>query len=85
MVSISLKPAQQKFIQEQVALGRFNSEAEVLEMALQLLASHYHDDWIIETRAKIMEAQMEIDRGEGIPINVAMAQLRTNLHRTPEK
>jgi Arc/MetJ-type ribon-helix-helix transcriptional regulator len=33
-MSISLKPEQQKFIQQQIALGRFESEEAVLDKAL---------------------------------------------------
>jgi antitoxin ParD1/3/4 len=77
-MSIALKPEQQQFIQQQIALGRFGSEEEVLEKALQLLSSQYleYDNWVEDTRAKIDEAQAEIDRGEGIPLDVAMTQLR---------
>jgi antitoxin ParD1/3/4 len=82
-MSITLKPEQQQFIQQQIALGRFESVEEVLEKALQLLSSQYleYDAWIEDTRAKIDEAQLEIDRGEGIPLDIAMAQLRDQLHR----
>jgi antitoxin ParD1/3/4 len=78
---IALKPEQQQFIQQQIALGRFGSEEEVLEKALQLLSSQYqeYDEWVEDTRAKIDEAQAEIDRGEGIPLDVAMTQLRDRL------
>jgi antitoxin ParD1/3/4 len=76
-MSIALKPEQQQFIQQQIALGRFGSEEEVLEKALQLLSSQYreYDNWVEDTRAKIDEAQAEIDRGDGIPLDVAMTQL----------
>jgi antitoxin ParD1/3/4 len=82
-MSIMLKPEQQQFIQQQIALGRFGSEEEVLEKALQLLSSQYleYDNWVADTRSKIDEAQLEIDRGEGIPIDIAMAQLRSQPDR----
>jgi antitoxin ParD1/3/4 len=50
---------------------------------LQLLSSQYreYDEWVEDTRAKIDEAQLEIDRGEGIPLDVAMTQLRDRLQR----
>jgi antitoxin ParD1/3/4 len=82
-MSIALKPEQQQFIQQQIALGRFGSEEEVLEKALQLLSSQYreYDNWVEDTRAKIDEAQAEIDRGEGIPLDVAISQIRAQLHR----
>jgi antitoxin ParD1/3/4 len=82
-MSLALKPEQQQFIQQQIALGRFGSEEEVLEKALQLLSSQYleYDNWVADTRAKIDEAQQEIDRGEGIPLDIAMAQLRSQLYQ----
>jgi antitoxin ParD1/3/4 len=82
-MSIALKPEQQQFIQQQIALGRFGSEEEVLEKALQLLSSQYreYDNWVEDTRAKIDEAQAEIDRGEGIPLDVAITQIRAQLYR----
>ena len=85
-MSIAIKPEQQQFIQQQIALGRFRSEDEVLEKALQLLASQYleYDNWVEDTRAKIAEAQAEIDRGEGIPLETAISQLRAKLHSSQE-
>jgi antitoxin ParD1/3/4 len=90
-MSIVLKPEQQQFIQQQIALGRFRSEEEVLEKALQLLSSQYleYENWVEDTRAKIDEAQLEIDsaeptlheRGEGIPLDMAISQIRAQLHR----
>jgi antitoxin ParD1/3/4 len=81
-MSITLKPEQQQFIQQQIALGRFRSEEEVLEKALQLLSSQYleYDNWVADTKAKIDEAQQEIDRGKGIPLDIAMVQLRSQLY-----
>jgi putative addiction module CopG family antidote len=37
IVSITLEPDQERFIREQVALGRFKSANEVLALALMLL------------------------------------------------
>jgi putative addiction module CopG family antidote len=77
-MSIMLKPEQKEFVAQQVALGRFHSEDEVLERALQLLAETYRDYevWAEDVRAKVDEAQASIDRGEGVPLDVAMEQLR---------
>jgi putative addiction module CopG family antidote len=76
-MSIMLKPEQKGFVAQQVALGRFHSEDEVLERALQLLAETYQDYevWAEDVRAKVDEAQASIDRGEGVPLDVAMEQL----------
>jgi antitoxin ParD1/3/4 len=86
-MSITLKPEQTQFIQQQIAAGRFKSEGEVLEKALQLLADQYreYEAWAEDIRSKIDEAQAEIDRGEGIPLDVAMAQLQERFHATWEQ
>jgi putative addiction module CopG family antidote len=85
-MSITLKPQQQEFVTEQVALGRFHSEDEVLERALQLLAAAYldYDSWAEDVGVKVDEAQASIDRGEGVPLDVAMAQLRQRFQQVQE-
>jgi antitoxin ParD1/3/4 len=81
-MSITLKPEQTQFIQQQIAAGRFKSEGEVLEKALQLLDDQYreYEAWAEDIRSKVDEAQAEIDRGEGIPLDIAMAQLQERFH-----
>ncbi len=81
-MSITLKPEQTKFIQQQIANEWFKSEGEVLEKALQLLAEQYreYEVWAEDVRSKIDEAQAEIDRGEGIPLDIEMAQLQAKFH-----
>jgi putative addiction module CopG family antidote len=85
-MSIILKPEQRKFVAEQVALGRFHSEDEVLERALQLLAEAYRDyeAWADDVRVKVDEAQASLDRGEGVPLDVAMEQLRRKFQPVQE-
>jgi putative addiction module CopG family antidote len=86
MMSITLKPEQREFVAEQVALGRFQSEDEVLERALQLLAAAYldYDTWAEDVGVKVDKAQASIDGGEGMPLDVAMAQLRQKFqHESP--
>jgi antitoxin ParD1/3/4 len=84
MTSIALNPEQQQFIQQQLSLGRFSTPDEVLNKAFQLLDAQYqeHDAWVEDTRAKINEAQAEIDRGEGIPLDIAMSQLRSKFQQS---
>jgi antitoxin ParD1/3/4 len=79
-MSIAIEPEQRQFIQQQIALGRFESEEAVLEKALQLLSFQYleYDDWVEDTRAKIDEAQLEIDRGEGIPLDSLLVMKKPN-------
>lgn len=62
---------------------QFGSKEEILEQALQLLHCQDVDynSWVEDTRTKIDAAQQEIDRGESIPLDVAMAQVRFQLHQ----
>jgi putative addiction module CopG family antidote len=85
-MSIMLKPEQKEFVAQQVALGRFHSEDEVLERALNLLAESYRDyeTWAEDVRVKVDEAQASIDRGEGVPLDVAMEQLRRKFRQVEE-
>jgi antitoxin ParD1/3/4 len=66
-VSITLEPEQEKFIQEQVARGRFKSVNEVLAHALVLLEQKYREDeaWIEDVRQKVDEAKVQVERGDG--------------------
>lgn len=76
-MSIILKPEQAQFIQDQIATGRFKSESEVLEKALQLLEQQQreYEVWAEDVCSKVDEAEAEIDRGEGVSLDIAMAQL----------
>jgi antitoxin ParD1/3/4 len=67
-MSISLKPEHEKFIQSQVASGRFANQEEVIDMAFRLLEKLHgeYEQWIEETRVKIDMGIAELDRGEGL-------------------
>ena len=67
-MAIQLKPEQEKFIEEQVASGKYNSPEEVVDTMFQVfgnLQSEY-DEWVKETRNKVDVAIAEIERGEGL-------------------
>ncbi len=85
-MSIILKPEQEQFIREQVASGRFKSTDEVLAQAFRLLEekSQEYEAWIAETRRQVDEAAVELDRGEGIPLEAAMEQLQGRLQQARE-
>jgi antitoxin ParD1/3/4 len=85
-VSITLDPEQEKFIQEQVALGRFKSANEVLAQALRLLEQKYREDeaWVEDVRQKIDEAREEVARGEVLPLETVMAQLQDKFRQARE-
>jgi antitoxin ParD1/3/4 len=85
-VSITLEPEQERFIQEQVALGRFKSANEVLAQALRLLEQKYREDeaWVEDVRQKIDEAREEVARGEVLPLETVMAQLQDKFRQARE-
>jgi antitoxin ParD1/3/4 len=85
-VSITLEPEQEKFIQEQVARGRFKSAHDVLDHALLLLEQKYRADeaWIEDVRQKVDEAKAQAERGEVLPLETVMAQLQDKFRQARE-
>ena len=85
-MSITLKPEQEKFIQEQVARGRFKSANEVLAQALILLEQKYREDeaWREDVREKVDEARAEVARGEVLPLETVVAQLQDKFRQARE-
>lgn len=76
-MQVTLKPQTQRFIDEQVKAGRFASADELLEAGVARLMldpePHEIDD---ETLAAIEESEEQFERGEGIPLEQAAAELR---------
>ena len=67
-MTIQLKPEQEKFIEAQVASGKYNSPEEVMDkmfLVFERLQSEY-DEWVKDTRQKVDVAIGEIERGEGL-------------------
>jgi antitoxin ParD1/3/4 len=86
-MSITLKPEQEKLIQQQVDLGRFKSADEVLERALQLLNEQYDDDyqnWIEDVGLKVDEARAEVERGDVLPLDTVMNRLQDKFRKATE-
>lgn len=84
-MTISLQPEQEQFIQAQLATGRYADVAEVIATALQLLEKRsQYDRWIEDVRVKIDLAAAQLDRGEGVDGETAIAQLRAKLQRSRE-
>jgi antitoxin ParD1/3/4 len=83
-VSITLEPEQERFIQEQVARGRFKSAHDVLAHAFMLLEQKYQEDeaWIEDVRQKVDEARAEVARGDVLPLETVMAQLQDKFRRS---
>lgn len=83
---IQLKPEQKKFIEAQVASGKYNSPEEVMDkmfLVFERLQSEY-EEWLTETRVKIEEGIESLDRGEGMNGETVVARLRDKLRQTRE-
>ena len=77
VMTIQLKPEQEKFIEAQVASGKYNSPEEVMDkmfLVFGRLQSEY-EEWVTETRAKIEEGIESLDRGEGVDGETLVAEL----------
>ena len=76
-MSISSKPEQEKFIQSQVARGRFANIEEAIDAAFRLLEKldSEYEQWIEETREKIDIGIAELDRGEGLDGEAVVARI----------
>lgn len=81
-MSIILTPKQEQFIRDQIARGRFKSPDELLDQAFKLLEEKYqeYESWVEGVRQQVDEAAVELDRGEGIPLETVMEQYRLKLN-----
>jgi antitoxin ParD1/3/4 len=77
-MNIALNPEQEQFIKSQIDIGSFKSADEAVSQAFKLLEEKYQsqESWIADTRAKVDLAIAELDRGEGVELDVAVEQLR---------
>ena len=78
-MTISLSPETQRLIEHWMQDGRFTSADDLLQTALQLM-QHTRgrdvEELDIDTQAAIEEGEAEADRGEGVPVDDAFAQIR---------
>ncbi len=66
-MNIQIKPEHEKFIQAQIAMGKYSNPEEVADIAFRLLEklNTEYVQWIEETREKVDVAIAELERGEG--------------------
>lgn len=82
-MQITLKPEHEDFIQAQLAQGNYQSADELLSQALNLLQRQQdYEQWMNETRQKIADGVVALERGEATEGDVVIAQLRDRLHKT---
>jgi antitoxin ParD1/3/4 len=85
-MNIALKPEQEQFIQSQIDIGSFKSAEEAVYQAFKLLEEKYQsqESWVEDTRKKVDVAIAELDRGEGVELDVAVEQLRQKFQPTKD-
>jgi antitoxin ParD1/3/4 len=86
VMNITLSPEQMQLIEAQLAQGQFSSPSEVITKALQALAQtqkHYWK-WEEEVRKSIEQAEAELSRGEGIPLESVREQLQDKFRKARE-
>jgi len=70
----------ERFIEDQVASGRYQDADDVIRTALQLLQDQeLHGGWTVEELRR--EVQKGIDSGPGIPAEEVFAELRERYRR----
>jgi antitoxin ParD1/3/4 len=84
-MNINLSPQLVELIQQQIHSGEFETVDQTIEAALHLLDKRTkYTHWVEETRKEIDVAAAELDAGEGIRGEEAIAQLRDRLHNAKE-
>ncbi|MGL6344971.1 MAG: type II toxin-antitoxin system ParD family antitoxin [Waterburya sp.] len=79
-MNITIKQELEKFIQQQIKSGKYESADRVIEEALNLLEKReQYDLWVEEVREKIDIAATQLDRGEGVDGESVIEQMRQKL------
>jgi len=79
-MTIQLSPEQQRWLEAQVEAGHFSSLEQAVAVAIADLMATVEDDldW---AKPLVDEAAAELDRGEGVPGDEALARIRKVLDR----
>lgn len=82
-MNIQLKPEQERFIQEQMASGRFNNVDDVINEAFQLLEER--ERILEELRQKIAVGTEQIERGQVTDGEVVFERLQEKIRQISEE
>ena len=82
-MNITFQPEEERLIQEKLKSGNYATAYEVVVEALRLLEERddRYQRWLEETREKARVGLVQLDRGEGIDGEVAIAFLREKLKK----
>lgn len=85
-MNIILKPDQEALIRAKLQSGRYQTIDDVIQAALHLLDERdkAYEQWVIETRAKVDEGIVSLERGEGIDGETFVNQLLEKLEQAKE-
>ncbi len=78
-MNIILLPQQEKFIQSQIAKGKYTNIEEVIDSALKLLEKQDYEQWLDETRPKVQVGLEQLEKGEKVDGEIVIAQLKAKL------
>lgn len=80
-MSITLTSEQEQLVQNLLTTGRYNKSEEVIQAALNLLEEYgvQYEQWVNEAREKIEVGLWELERSEGIELDVVMKQLKAKI------
>ena len=83
---IQIKPEHEKFIQAQIATGKYNNPEEVADIAFKLLEklNIEYAQWIEETRQKVDVAIAELERGEGLDGETVVTEILERFQKARE-
>ena len=74
-MNVALTPDVERFVQSKVATGGYRSPDEFVAECVR------HVQWIDEARQKIEEGWASAERGELIPGDLAMAEIKARLRK----
>jgi antitoxin ParD1/3/4 len=80
-MNVRLTPRQEQFVKQQVAEGRYLSEAEVIREGLRLLADEM--EWRANARRKIATGMEQLRAGQVVDGEKAVEEILENLLRRP--
>jgi antitoxin ParD1/3/4 len=86
-MSIQLKPEIQEMIKSHIDTGIYTDANDVIIKALKLLTEWEkgYKQWEEEVRKKVEIAAEQLDRGEGIDLDIVVARLQEKLRQARDK
>ena len=86
-MNITLSPEQEKFIQSQIARGKYTNIQQVIDSALKMLEKQdqNYEQWLDETRQKVKVGLEQLERGDKVDGEVVIAQLEAKFKRMREE